>query len=86
MAREKENDFFFNYRKAWLSVLAACEGVSEPIQIKGGKYDTNPADKEIGPNNCLPRAKLFEIIEHLRYPLSENSVLTIVKGNKVESG
>ena len=32
MAREKENDFFFfKDRKAWLSVLAACEGVSEPI-------------------------------------------------------
>ena len=31
MAREKENDFFLKDRKAWLSVLAACEGVSEPI-------------------------------------------------------
>ena len=31
MASEKVNLFFFKYRKAWLSVLAACEGVSEPI-------------------------------------------------------
>ena len=86
MAREKENDFFLKDRKAWLSVLAACEGVSEPIQIKGGKYDTNPPDKEIGPNYCLPCAKLFESMENLRFPLPENSVLTIVKENKVESG